>query len=66
VRLPAGKVFRLFMAGASVAELSRTYDTTMDRVEEAMRRHAARLLRKKPVHALSCDMGEDCTCGARS
>jgi hypothetical protein len=38
------------MAGASVAGLSRMFDTTTDRIESAIRRHSSRLRRRaKPA-----------------
>jgi len=47
MKLEAGRVFSLFVAGASVAELSRMFDCTCDRIEAAIRRHLSRLQRRR-------------------
>lgn len=52
MKLKAGRVYKLWIAGASVAELSRMFAVTTDVVEAALRRHVARLMRAAAVLAI--------------
>lgn len=51
-RLPAGRVYAQFVAGASIADLSRQFDVTADVVEAALRRQLRAIARR--AAALAC------------